>query len=119
ADPPSLHAALPIWQGAEAAVSSMQAGQSATGVGVEASEGTGRALESIADRVERLSDMNQQVATATEEQSSVTEEINRNVQGIADLAHSTASEVTLCRDYCQSLQGLAEALGAQMGRFRL
>ncbi|WP_068829655.1 methyl-accepting chemotaxis protein [Pseudomonas sp. BMS12] len=106
-------------QGAEAAVSSMQAGQSATGVGVEASEGTGRALESIADQVERLSDMNHQVATATEEQSSVTEEINRNVQGIADLAHSTASEVTVCREHCQKLQGLTEALGSQMGRFRL
>lgn len=106
-------------QGAEAAVSSMQAGQSATGVGVEASEGTGRALASIADQVERLSDMNHQVATATEEQSSVTEEINRNVQGIADLAHSTASEVAVCREHCQNLQGLAEALGSQMGRFRL
>ncbi|MEO4047744.1 methyl-accepting chemotaxis protein [Pseudomonas sp. CAU 1711] len=110
---------LRLKQGAEAAVSSMQAGQSATGVGVEASEGTGRALESIADQVERLSDMNHQVATATEEQSSVTEEINRNVQGIADLAHSTASEVTVCREHCQSLKGLAEALGSQMGRFRL
>lgn len=32
--------------------------------------------------------MNHQVATATEEQSAVTEEINRNVQGISDLALS-------------------------------
>jgi methyl-accepting chemotaxis protein len=59
------------------------------------------------------------VATATEEQSSVTEEINRNVQGIADLAHSTASEVASCRDNCQALQDLAQALSAQVGRFRL
>ncbi|MBD9423786.1 methyl-accepting chemotaxis protein [Pseudomonas sp. PDM15] len=110
---------LRLKQGAEAAVSSMQAGQQATGTGVEASQSTGRALESIAGQVERLSDMNHQVATATEEQSSVTEEINRNVQGIADLAHSTASEVASCRDNCQALQNLAQALSAQVGRFRL
>ena len=110
---------LRLKQGAEAAVSSMQAGQQATGTGVEASQSTGRALESIAGQVERLSDMNHQVATATEEQSSVTEEINRNVQGIADLAHSTASEVASCRDNCQALQDLAQALSAQVGRFRL
>ncbi|MBB2493393.1 methyl-accepting chemotaxis protein [Aquipseudomonas ullengensis] len=110
---------LRLKQGAEAAVSSMQAGQQATGTGVEASQSTGRSLESIADQVDRLSDMNHQVATATEEQSSVTEEINRNVQGIADLAHSTASEVTECRENCRVLLGLAEDLAAQMGRFRL
>ncbi|MEK1904396.1 MAG: methyl-accepting chemotaxis protein [Pseudomonas sp.] len=110
---------LRLKQGAEAAVSSMQAGQQATGTGVEASQSTGRSLESIADQVDRLSDMNHQVATATEEQSSVTEEINRNVQGIADLAHSTAGEVTECRENCRVLLGLAEDLAAQMGRFRL
>ncbi len=110
---------LRLKQGAEAAVSSMQAGQQATGTGVEASQSTGRSLESIADQVERLSDMNHQVATATEEQSSVTEEINRNVQGIADLAHSTASEVSECRENCNALRGLADDLAAQMGRFRL
>lgn len=106
-------------QGAEAAVSSMQAGQQATGTGVSTVESTGQALEAIADQVERLSDMNHQVATATEEQSSVTEEINRNVQGIADLAHSTASEVSACRDHCQELRNLADALSTQMGSFRL
>ncbi len=106
-------------QGADTAVSSMQAGQQATGVGVQASESTGRALEDIAEQVERLSDMNHQVAAATEEQSSVTEEINRNVQGIADLALQTASEVQGCNADCQTLHRLAEDLSQQVGRFRL
>jgi hypothetical protein len=47
-------------------------------------------LTAITGQVERISDMNHQVATATEEQSAVTEEINRNVQGISDLARATA-----------------------------
>ncbi|MBS7690440.1 methyl-accepting chemotaxis protein [Pseudomonas lalucatii] len=106
-------------QGAETAVSSMHAGQAATGTGVQASQRTGQSLGAITEQVERISDMNTQVAAATEEQSSVTEEINRNVQGIADLAHATAGEVLGCREDCQSLRALAEDLAKQMGSFRL
>nr|WP_298136049.1 methyl-accepting chemotaxis protein [uncultured Pseudomonas sp.] len=106
-------------QGAETAVNSMHAGQAATGTGVEASQRTGQSLSAITEQVERISDMNTQVAAATEEQSSVTEEINRNVQGIADLAHATADEARNCREDCQTLRGLADDLAKQMGNFRL
>ncbi|MDT9675442.1 methyl-accepting chemotaxis protein [Pseudomonas sp. JV414] len=106
-------------QGAENAVSSMHAGQAATGTGVESSQRTGASLTAITGQVERISDMNHQVATATEEQSAVTEEINRNVQGISDLARATAGEVRACREDCQMLQRLADDLARQMGGFRL
>lgn len=110
---------LRLKQGADTAVSSMHAGQAATSTGVEASQRTGQSLGAITTQVESISDMNTQVAAATEEQSSVTEEINRNVQGIADLAHATAAEVRACREDCQTLSGLADDLAGQMGRFRL
>ncbi len=110
---------LRLKQGAETAVHSMQAGQSATSTGVESSQRTGVSLGAITDQVERISDMNRQVATATEEQSSVTEEINRNVQGIADLAHATADDVQHCRADCQTLRNLADDLARQMGSFKL
>ncbi|UVL84457.1 methyl-accepting chemotaxis protein [Pseudomonas sp. B21-028] len=106
-------------QGAENAVSSMHTGQAATGTGVESSQRTGVSLTAITGQVERISDMNHQVATATEEQSAVTEEINRNVQGISDLARATAGEVRACRDDCQTLQRLADDLARQMGSFKL
>ncbi|MET0948843.1 MAG: methyl-accepting chemotaxis protein [Pseudomonas sp.] len=106
-------------QGAENAVSSMHSGQAATGTGVESSQRTGASLTAITGQVERISDMNHQVATATEEQSAVTEEINRNVQGISDLARATAGEVRACREDCQTLQRLADDLARQMGRFKL
>nr|WP_166361514.1 methyl-accepting chemotaxis protein [Pseudomonas akapageensis] len=105
--------------GAENAVQSMQAGQAATGTGVESSQRTGVSLTAITGQVEHISDMNHQVATATEEQSAVTEEINRNVQGISDLARATAGEVLGCRDDCQTLRGLADDLARQMGGFKL
>ncbi|UVM05519.1 methyl-accepting chemotaxis protein [Pseudomonas laurylsulfatiphila] len=106
-------------QGAENAVSSMHSGQAATGTGVESSQRTGTSLTAITGQVERISDMNHQVATATEEQSAVTEEINRNVQGISDLARATAGEVRACREDCQTLQRLADDLARQMGGFKL
>ncbi len=84
-----------------------------------ASERTGASLAAISGQVERISDVNHQVATATEEQSAVTEEINRNVQGISDLARSTAAEVRDCREQCQTLMALADALRRQMGGFKL
>ncbi|WP_257227845.1 methyl-accepting chemotaxis protein, partial [Citrobacter cronae] len=106
-------------QGAGTAVSSMQAGQQATGNGVESSQLTGMSLGAITDQVEQISDMNHQVATATEEQSAVTEEINRTVQGISDLARQTAAEVQGCREECQALRRLADDLARQMGGFKL
>ena len=69
--------------------------------------------------MERISDINHQVAAATEEQSAVTEELNRNVQGIADLARATTGEVHQGREQCQALRGLADDLQRQMGQFRL
>ncbi len=106
-------------QGAQNAVSSMHSGQAATGTGVESSQRTGVSLTAITGQVERISDMNHQVAAATEEQSAVTEEINRNVQGISDLARATAGEVRACREDCQMLQRLADDLARQVGGFRL
>ncbi|WP_409033945.1 methyl-accepting chemotaxis protein [Pseudomonas sp. JUb42] len=105
--------------GADQAVSSMRAGQAATGTGVEASRRTGDSLDAIAGHVEELTDRNHQVAAATEQQSTVTEEINRNVQGIADLAQSTAQDVQNCRQDCLQLSAKAEHLASQMARFKL
>ncbi|EQM73987.1 methyl-accepting chemotaxis protein [Stutzerimonas stutzeri] len=105
--------------GAENAVNSMHAGQAATGTGVEASQRTGQSLGAITEQVEAISDMNTQVAAATEEQSSVTEEITHNVQGIADLAQATASDVQGCLEDCQALSRLADDLSRQMGSFKL
>ncbi|MGE8185908.1 methyl-accepting chemotaxis protein [Pseudomonas sp. NPDC086278] len=113
------HMIASLKQGAENAVTSMRSGQVATSTGVEASHNTNQLLQRIATRIEQISDMNQQAATATEEQSSVTEEINRNVQGIADLAGLTSSDIQICRDRCQALRKLSENLAIKMNSFSI
>jgi methyl-accepting chemotaxis protein len=106
-------------QGADAAVASMSKGLSETQTGVEASQQTNSLLAGISDQIEHISDMNQQVATATEEQSSVTEEINRNVQGIADLAMSTTADVKRSLQDCANLRQLSDDLNQHMRAFRV
>lgn len=106
-------------QGADAAVESMGKGQAATGTGVEASQQTNQLLAGISTQIDHISDMNQQVATATEEQSSVTEEINRTVQGIADLANSTSTDVQGCLKDCLKLRELSDNLTKHMMSFRV
>ncbi|WP_371923581.1 methyl-accepting chemotaxis protein [Pseudomonas sp. OIL-1] len=108
-----------LQDGAVEAVRSMHAVQEATVKGVAASQQTGESLSLIADGIDSISDMNVQVATATEEQSAVTDDVTKHVQGIADLARATLTEVQACRDDCQTLGKLAQDLGDQMGRFKL
>jgi methyl-accepting chemotaxis protein len=110
---------LSLKTGAQNAVASMHSGQAATSTGVQASQRTGASLNAITEQVERISDMNHQVATATEEQSAVTEEINRNVQGISDLARDTSAETRGGREDCRVLNSLADDLARQMGGFKL
>lgn len=113
------HIIQDLKQGADAAVASMEKGQVAIGTGVEASKQTNQLLAGISDQIEHISDMNQQVATATEEQSSVTEEINRTVQGIADLANSTSADVQGCLKDCHRLRDLSDDLTKHMMSFRI
>ncbi len=50
---------------------------------------TGESLQNIIVDVNKLADLNTQIATAIEEQSLVSEEINTNIVAISDLAAST------------------------------
>jgi methyl-accepting chemotaxis protein len=79
-----------LQQGARRAVEGMQAGNSASGLGLSAVEEVGVCLDNIVSRVERISDMNFQIASATEEQSTVTEDINNNVHIIAEGGRQSA-----------------------------
>lgn len=47
-------------------------------------------LGRIREAINRINDMNLQIATAAEEQSATTEEINRNTTNIRDISHEVA-----------------------------
>ena len=57
---------------------------------VRRAEEANSALESIRDGIQKITDMNLQIASAAEEQSSVAEEINSNTVKIKDLSRQVA-----------------------------
>lgn len=104
---------------ARATVEAIQSGSQQTSLSVERVRETGDMLHSITDRVNRISDMNYQIATATEEQSQATEEINRNVQAIAEHSRKTGDDIIQCKRLCQELDAQSSALAELMQRFTL
>ncbi|THB70290.1 MAG: methyl-accepting chemotaxis protein [Gammaproteobacteria bacterium] len=81
-----------LQSGAQDAVKAMEQGRSRAQVGVEQAAEAGTSLETIAQAVGTISDMNTQIATAAEEQSVVAEEINLNIVSISDMADKLANE---------------------------
>ena len=77
------------------------------------------ALMDITSSVNRISEMNVQIATATEEQSAVAEEINRNVTGITDVSQRTASAAEQTARASEELSGLANELQETTRQFRV
>lgn len=79
-----------LQQGTRQVVEVMAQSQTRTEVTLRQSEEAQKALETIAQAVTIISDMNAQIASAAEEQSSVAEEINLNVSNIGSAANYVA-----------------------------
>ncbi len=79
-----------LQSGIGGAVEVMGRGRDQAGTAVSQADETEQALDSIADAVATIHQMNIQIATAAEQQNAVAEEMNQNVVSINDLSeHST------------------------------
>lgn len=96
--------------GAQAAVAAINQGQERTQDSVEQANQAGEALEKITHAVERIRDMNQQIASAAMEQTSVSEDITRNVTEITAIANHTAENAEETSLHSSNLQGIAGTL---------
>jgi methyl-accepting chemotaxis protein len=96
--------------GAQAAVTAINQGQARTQESVEQANQAGNALESITHAVERIRDMNQQIASAAMEQTSASEDITKNVTEITAIANNTAENAEETSVHSNSLQGIASTL---------
>ncbi len=104
--------------GASSAVESMHSGKSLTQQGVQLATDAGQSLDTISANIEKINDMNHQVAVATEQQTSVTEDINQNVTSIADLAKTNANDVKSCKNSCEKMHQLSSDLIQLMKQFK-
>ena len=71
---------------------------------VEKADLANNALQRIRDAIQRISDMNLQIASAAEEQSLVAEEINNNTVNIKDLSTQVAESANRTNDAMQAQQ---------------
>jgi len=108
-----------LQSGAHDAVEVMNASQSRATETVEHANEAGNALNSIAGSVERINDMNLQIASAAEEQSSVAEEINQNVVRIADIAQETSGSMQQIASSSEDLAQLSSRLDQLVGSFKV
>ena len=104
--------------GSREAVQLMEQSRKQTQSGVEQTTKAGDALGAIANEVERINDMNTQIASAAEEQSSVAEEINRNVVSISQVADESAQGAEQTARASEDLASLATELQQMVTRFK-
>ena len=92
------------------AVAAMENGQRKAETSVGHARDVSDALDNIRAAVEKITQMNLQVATATEEQGAVAEEINRNITNIASLSGNTKA----CADKVGEAGRIAENLSKEL-----
>lgn len=101
------------------AVKAMANGRERTEHSAEQSDKALAVINEFAEVIDRIRDLNIQIATAAEEQAQVANEINQNVVRIADVAEKTQSGATKAREANAQLHQSADALLASVARFTL
>ncbi|WP_164735632.1 methyl-accepting chemotaxis protein [Marinobacter sp. NP-4(2019)] len=104
---------------ARLAVESMQSNAVSATSSVAQSEDASNALRQISEAVDRLSDMNLQIASAATEQSAASEEISRSVARISHIAEETATGARETLSASLSLASLSQELRQVTDRFQV
>ena len=101
------------------AVGQMQASRGHALSGVEAAEQARVSLASIGAAVERIVDVNVQIASAAEQQAAVSEEINRSTTGIRASTLQVLTGIQSDAGTAERLAGLSQNLSSVVARFRM
>lgn len=100
-------------------VEHMHISQEQAGSSVEVVRAAGQDLEKILEEVQRINDMNAQIATASEEQSAVAEEINRNLTQINAGSQEALQVSELISQTSHRVLGASRDLSLQITHFKL
>lgn len=104
--------------GAADAVGAMEAGSKQVEGSVVQAQKAGQSLDTIAEIVGTISNMNIQIASATEEQSAVSEEMSRNVVNISEAAEQNAGHSQEGLGMVNDLERLTHDLQALVAQFK-
>lgn len=104
---------------ARSAVSVMGSGQESAAASVSSAEKTGNTLHSITDKVESISEMNTQIATATEEQQRTSEQIQSNVIVMRDSAERFVNCSASVSELSEAIDKLSHMLARVGNQFKV
>jgi methyl-accepting chemotaxis protein len=104
--------------GAREAVTAMDVSRKQAAESVDEARKANDSLNAIAQAVNRINDMNTQIASAAEEQSAVTEEVNRNVNTISEIADRNAGGAEQNEQASRELRRLAESLREMVAAYK-
>ncbi len=107
-----------LQDGAKKAVAVMTSSNTRAKQGVERADSAASALKAITEGIGKMSDINNQVASAVEEQTYTTDEINRNVVHITEIAQKTSSGAEQTSAAANELAHLSSNLQALVGQFK-
>ncbi|HHF3167723.1 TPA: methyl-accepting chemotaxis protein [Vibrio diabolicus] len=93
-----------LQSGASSVANAMHQSKGSAVEAVEKADLANNALQRIREAIQRISDMNLQIASAAEEQSLVAEEINNNTVNIKDLSTQVAESANRTNDAMQAQQ---------------
>ncbi len=105
--------------GTRSAVEVMTESRERAQAGVAQAAQTGSSLQSIAQSVNMINEMNTQIATASEEQSAVAEEINQNIVNISHVADQTSGGAEQLASASDELARLSTQLQSLVGQFKV
>jgi aerotaxis receptor len=108
-----------LQDGSRSAVAVMKRGREQAEQSVRSAADTDQSLTSITQAVERINDMNTQIATAADEQSAVVEEMNRNVESIRHLSEQTLGSTDTVVSATEHLKMLAQQLSKLAHQYRV
>ncbi|MFV0370856.1 MAG: methyl-accepting chemotaxis protein, partial [Azonexus sp.] len=107
-----------IQQGTRGAVSSMQAGVSKVGSGVDLANQAGESINSIRDGAQRVSQVVNSISDAIAEQSHASNDIAHKIETIAQMSEESAAAVRHTADAARRLHQLSGELHAAVARFQ-
>ncbi len=108
-----------LQESAREAVTVMNAGSEKAKINVEQSRQARDSLESIAEAIGTITDMNSQIATAAVQQDSVAEDINRSIVAISDASSETSLLSQETVQITEDLGELASNLQSLIGQFKI
>ncbi|WP_305907509.1 methyl-accepting chemotaxis protein [Methylomarinum sp. Ch1-1] len=103
---------------AKQAVTVMENGRTQAASSVKQAASAGESIAHISERIDTITDMNNQIASAAEEQTAVAEEINRNINNISSVSEETAHGAQNTSAACQELLELANQLRETVNNFK-